>query len=170
MKEIELLQAQIEKLDAKEFDLGAWKQYTVVLLSRIFGEHDPRISQVKKIEFDYSSWSMRATTGKTSHMDSLKKLAREVLQASIDELNAFGLPEQGDRKISLEVISGALEEELKVSQIRKIKTLITSNLDQEIRKIELMELMKSFDAGFANHFVLNILTHPAVAKAMQEEG
>ena len=56
MKEIELLQAQIEKLNKKDFDLDAWKQYTVVLLSRIFGEHNPKIHQVEKIEYLQKAW------------------------------------------------------------------------------------------------------------------
>ena len=89
MKEVELLQAQMDKLKAKDFDLDAWKQYTVVLLSRIFGEHNPKIRQIEKIEYDFSSWSLRDTSGKSAYMETCKKLGREVLQASIDELNAF---------------------------------------------------------------------------------
>lgn len=169
MKEIELLQAQIDKLNNKDFDLDAWKQYTVVLLSRIFGEHNPKIRQVEKIEYDFSSWSLRDTSGKSAYMETCKKLGREVLQASIDELNAFGLPEKerGEDMVPLEVITRALEEELKVSQFRKIKELVTSDLDPEIKKKELLEMIKGFDAGFSDHFVLNILTHPDLARALK---
>ena len=41
MKEIKLLEQQLEKLQEKDFDLDAWKQYMVVLFARIFGENSP---------------------------------------------------------------------------------------------------------------------------------
>ena len=170
MKEIELLQAQIDKLGAKDFDLDAWKQYTVVLLSRIFGENNPKIRQIEKIEYDFSSWSLRDTSGKSAYMDSCKKLGKEVLLASIDELNAFGLPEieKGEPVIPLKVITEALEEELKISEFRKIKALVTSDLDPEIKKKELQEMMKGFGKDFSTHFVLNILTHPELAERLKD--
>jgi len=169
MKEIELLQEQIDKLKARDFDLDAWKQYTVVLLTRIFGEKDPRIRQIEKIEYDFSSWSLRDTTGKSAYMETCKKLGREVLQASIDELHAFGLPEISEERtvISLEVIVQALEDDLKVSQFRKIRDLVTSDLDPGIKKKELLEMIRTFDEGFSEHFVLNILTHPETVKAFR---
>ena len=159
MKEVELLQAQIDKLTAREFDLEAWKQYTVVLLSRIFGENNPKVRQIAKIEYDFSSWSLRDTTGKSAYMDTCKKLGREVLQASIDELNAFGLPEieAGPTMVPVEVIVQALEEELKISQFRKIRSVITSDLDLEIKKKELQALLKDLDKGFSDHFFINLL-------------
>ena len=54
MKEIKLLEEQIGKLESKNFDLEAWKQYTIVLLARIFGDNNQKIQQVEKIEYDYS--------------------------------------------------------------------------------------------------------------------
>lgn len=169
MKEIELLQAQIDKLNNRDFDLDAWKQYTVVLLSRIFGENNPKVHQIDKIEYDFSSWSLRDTTGKSAYMETCKKLGREVLQASIDELHAFGLPElkEGPRTVPVEVIIRALEEELKISQFRKIKAIVTSDLDIEIKKKELLEMIRSFDAGFSDHFVLNLLTDPELTTALK---
>ncbi len=37
-KEIQLLKTQIEKLERKDFDLEAWKNFTVVILGRILGK------------------------------------------------------------------------------------------------------------------------------------
>lgn len=169
MKEVELLQAQIDKLASRDFDLDAWKQYTVVLLSRIFGEHNPKVKQIGKIEYDFSSWSLRDTTGKSAYMDTCKKLGREVLQASIDELNAFGLPEKeaGPSMVPVEVIVQALEEELKISQFRKIRSIITSDHDAEIKKKELQALLKELDKGFSDHFFIHLLIHPDLARALK---
>ena len=36
-KEIKILAAQIEKLNSKNFDFEAWKKYSLLTLSRIFG-------------------------------------------------------------------------------------------------------------------------------------
>lgn len=169
MKETGLLQAQIDKLDKKEFDLDAWKQYTVVLLARIFGEHDPKIKQIEKIEYDFSSWSLRDTSGKSAYMETCKKLGREVLQASIDELKAFGLPDkkEKDNSIPFEVLESALEEELKISQFRKLKALIIEEEDQEEKKKKLKDLIQSFEKDFSENVVLSILSNPGVKKIIE---
>ena len=91
-KEIQLLEQQIDKLGSKDFDLSAWKKYTVIILARIFGEKNEKIRQIEKLEFEFSSWSLRDASGNESYEEGTKKLAREILQASIDELNLFGLP------------------------------------------------------------------------------
>lgn len=169
MKETELLQAQIDKLNNKEFDLDAWKQYTIVLLARIFGEHDPKIRQIEKIEYDFSSWSLRDTSGKSAYMETCKKLGREVLLASVDELKAFGLPDkkEKDNSIPIEVIQTSLEEELKIAQYRKLQSIILTDKDLEEKKKELTDLIKSLDKGFAEQVLLGILSHPDLAKAFE---
>ena len=78
-KEIDLLKAQIDKLNAKGFDLDAWKKYTIIILARIFGENTQKIKQIDSIEYDYSSWSLRDTTGSNSYLDTCKKLGKEIL-------------------------------------------------------------------------------------------
>jgi len=165
MKEISLLKAQMDKLDQKDFDLEAWKQYTVVLLSRIFGAGNPKIEQVEKIEYDYSSWSLRDTSGKSAYLETCKKLGREILQASIDELEAFGVPsgKVDDSAISTDAIISALEEELKVSQIRQLTEIISSDKKPAIKKKEIQTLIKSFEKGFAEKVLTGILSHPALS-------
>ena len=52
MKDINLLEEQIAKLTSKEFDFRAWKQYSIILLSRIFGDEDQKVKQISKLEID----------------------------------------------------------------------------------------------------------------------
>ena len=85
-KEIELLKEQIKKLDVKNFDLEAWKKYTIVLLARIFGDDSQKIKQIENIEYDYSSWALRYTSGISSYLNTCKKLGKEILDASISEI------------------------------------------------------------------------------------
>ena len=49
-KSIEVLEEQIRKLDAKEFDLNAWKNFTTLLLERIFGRQSKKIEAIQKLE------------------------------------------------------------------------------------------------------------------------
>jgi hypothetical protein len=168
MKEIKLLQDQIEKLNRKEFDLDAWKQYTVVLLARIFGEHDPKIKQIEKIEYDFSSWSLRDTSGKSAYMETCKKLGREVLEASVDELKAFGLPDKQakpEKSIPVESLIHALEEELKISQYRELVRLIVSESDQDEKIKKLKELIGKFEKSFSENVLLSFLADEKVQDA-----
>ncbi|MCB0805703.1 MAG: hypothetical protein KDC05_07870 [Bacteroidales bacterium] len=165
MKEIKLLESQLEKLNKKDFDLEAWKQYTVVLLARIFGEYDPKIKQIEKIEYDFSSWALRDTTGKSAYMETCKKLGREVLQASIDELKTFGVPDKDipeKKAVPVEVIIESLEDELKISQLRKLSEIVNSEIDQNEKRKKLLNLVKSLDEKFSDNFILNLFTNPSL--------
>ncbi len=88
-KEISILKKQIERLEVKDFDLEAWKKFTIVMLARIFGNTSEKIRQIESIEYEYSSWSLRDTSGSSEYLESCKKLGRKILEASIEELETF---------------------------------------------------------------------------------
>jgi len=162
MKEIKLLEDQIEKLEIKAFDLDAWKQYTIVLLARIFGENNQKIKQIEKIEYDYSSWALRDTSGSTSYLETCKKLGKEILLASIDELKALGLPEKNiatDNSIPVEVIISALESELKVSQYKEIIAVVNSDTDKETKIKQISKKLESYGKSVMNKILPAILSH-----------
>lgn len=166
MKEIKLLEEQIGKLESKKFDLEAWKQYTIVLLARIFGDNNQKIQQVEKIEYDYSSWALRDTSGSSAYLETCKKLGREILQASIDELKAFGLPDHNQPTqdhVPIDIILNSLEDDLKVSQFRKLKSIINHEKSSEDKKKEIKELLKDLQKDDTLNIVLNILSNPVLA-------
>ena len=161
MKEIKLLEEQIDKLKLKDFDLEAWKQYTIVLLARIFGDNNQKIQQIEKIEYDYSSWALRDTSGSSSYLETCKKLGKEILQASIDELKTFGLPDlnkSSQNHVPVEVLINALEDDLKVSQFRKLKSIINVEKSIEEKQKEIKELLKDLDKDGALNVLFNILS------------
>ena len=163
MKDIKLLEDRIKELDAKGFDLDAWKQYTIILLGRIFGEDNQKIKEVKKIDYDYSSWALRDTSGKTSYLETCKKLGKEILEASIDELKAFGVPvKTGTNNIPVEVIIESLESELKVSQYKDVVSIINSEKEKQVKFRDLKKYLKNLDDGSFQTIVLNILSHPGL--------
>lgn len=160
MKEIKILEEQINKLDSKNFDLEAWKQYSIVLLARIFGDNNQKIHQIEKIEYDYSSWSLRDTSGSSEYLETCKKLGKEILQASIDELNTFGLPESagsGQGLIPVDVLLTAFEDDLKVSQFRKLKSIVNSQKSVDKKKTEIEDLLKNLQKDDLLNILLNIL-------------
>ncbi len=169
MKELKLLEQQLEKLNDKDFDLDAWKQYTVVLLARIFGEKNQKIKQIEKIEYDFSSWALRDTRGKSEYLETCKKLGREVLQASIDELEAFGLPDtqqEKEQSFPSKIIIEALEDDLKISQLRQLLEIVNSNKNSGEKKNEIKTLIKSTDKEFPENFIMNLFSNPSLTNKL----
>jgi hypothetical protein len=160
MNEIKLLEGQIKKLESSDFDLKAWKQYTILILERIFGGDNIKIKQIERIEADYSSWSLRDASGKSSHMETCKRLGKEILQAAIDEISLLGIPDdklQANDSFPLKVISNALESELKVAQIRELIALINNNADPVKRRNEVTSKLNEFGVNCSSSILATIL-------------
>lgn len=169
-KEIELLRQQINKLDNKEFDLKAWKNYTNILLERIFGENTHKLKQINAIEYDYSSWSLRDSTGAASNLDMCKKLGREIIEASIAELENFGLPEKmAEEKeyIDTGIFTEALEDELKGSQVKELKKIIKEIDDIHERNKLMKEKLTSYGSNSSTTILAAVLSHPDVRKKIE---
>jgi hypothetical protein len=164
-KEIQLLQIQIDKLKNKDFDLDAWKKSTIIILARIFGENNLKIKQIEGIEYDYSSWSLRDTTGFNTYLDSCKKLGKEILQASVDELETLGLPknEASSDEFFL-VITGALQDELKGMQVREINQILSSGENPEVKRTLILEKLKEYGSDSSHDILSNILTSQPMIK------
>ncbi len=170
-KQIKILRQQIEKLDNKGFDLEAWKNYTIVLLARIFGENNQKIKQIEKLDYEYSSWSLRDTSGFSSYLQTCKKLGREILEASIDEIENFGLPELSEKsseKIDISVIMDAMEDELKGSQYKEIIKLLKSDLNQEEKKRQLFEKLKDYGWETSGNILISILMNEEIVDLIKE--
>jgi len=158
-KEISILKKQIERLEIKDFDLEAWKKFTIVMLARIFGDTSEKIRQIESIEYDYSSWSLRDTSGSSSYLESCKKLGRKILEASIEELEAFGLPEtSNDDDRFFVLIIDSLQDELKGSQFRDLKKIILKTKNAEELKNKVREILNDYDTGVPVDILTSILT------------
>ncbi len=168
-KEISLLRKQIEKLNAKGFDLEAWKKYTIVLIARIFGDHSAKIRQIESIEYEYNSWALRDTNGQSEYLETCKKLGREILEASIDELEAFGLP---DTKIEgsafFDLIMASMGDELKGSQMKEVKDVLLSAEDTNAKVDKIIELLKSYGTDVAPSTLAKILSDPLFIKELSK--
>lgn len=144
-KQIALLEEQIEKLEQKNFDLTAWKTHTSIILARIFGEESQKIKQIEKLEYEYNSWALRDTTGHSAYLDSCKKLGREILEASINEIEVLGTPDKHSDepgKMDISVILDALDDELKGSQYKALIKTLKSEMNADEKKRLVHEIVR----------------------------
>ena len=168
-KEIQILEQQIEKLDTKDFDLKAWKKYTIVILSRIFGMKSEKVRLVEKLEYEFSSWSLRDASGNESYEEGTKKLAREILQAAIDELKAFGLPDTPEEQSDDTIIDflNILLDELKGSQVKKLRTIIKSKESKGEKQRMIKEILEEIGEYGAYDVLTAMLMHPVAIKILK---
>ncbi|MCK3685719.1 hypothetical protein [Maribellus sp. YY47] len=141
-KEIALLKEQLASLDEPKFDLEAWKNHTLIFLERIFGKDSTKLKLIRDLRYDYSSWNLRDTAaiGKTKDKDPVKMQAREILEATIMELEKLGLP--GDTSEHQKVWE-LLEDELTGRQVKEIETLLKSEISDKAEKIgEILEKLE----------------------------
>lgn len=141
-KEISLLKEQLARLDEKKFDLEAWKNHTLIFLERIFGKDNSKLKLIQALHYDYSSWNLRdtAASGKTKDQDPVKMQAREILQATILELEKLGLPrgEKEQQKIWL-----LLQDELTGKQVKEVETILKSADNEKAKKIgKILEILE----------------------------
>jgi hypothetical protein len=161
---IKVLQDQIDKLEARDFDLNAWKNFTILLLERIFGQNTKKIDAIHRIKYDQGSWVLRDETGYTNSIEACKKLGREILEEAIVEVGAFGPPEETGNTIPFEVVLNALQDELTGSQFREIKNALEEKRQiKDLKKI-LMTKLKGFGSDSVYAIVANILSHEEVMK------
>ncbi len=168
-KQIELLSLQIEKLNQKNFDLTAWKTQTAILLARIFGEDNQKIKQIEKLEYEYNSWSLRDTSGHSAYLDSCKKLGREILEASINEIEALGVPEQQEEqtgKMDTNVVLNALNDELKGSQYKSLLKTLKSNINADEKKRLVNEIIREIDAETNRAILESILLNERFVESL----
>jgi hypothetical protein len=132
--EIALLKEQIERLNEKNFDLEAWKNHTLIFLERIFGKDNSKIRMIKELTYDFSSWSLRdtAAAGKTKDKDPVRDQAREILNATIAELESLGLPQEKKEKAKVWEL---LQDELTGKQVREIENILKSEEKDKTEKI-----------------------------------
>lgn len=142
-KQIQLLNELLSRLDKKPFDLQSWKTNAIMILGRIFGENSRKTEMVKAIQPDFSSWSLRDTTGKISQMDECRKMGREIIEAAISELESFGVP--GTAAPSGNQVMTALEEYVTVKQSKEIAEILKSDQSAPDKVIKIKELLNGLD-------------------------
>ena len=155
MKEIELLKNQISKLNDKAFDLDAWKINTINLFERFFGVNTTKIKQINELKYDFSSWSLRDTSGT---QDSIKKKAKVIVNAAIYEIENFGLEKRTSTKDDLsDKILEVLSDELKGSQFKMLKEIVNTIKNSEKKSEKLKNLLDELQVDTKELILTNII-------------
>lgn len=154
-KEITLLKQQIERLDEQRFDLSAWKNRTILFLERIFGNDSPKLKMISDLHYDYSSWSLRDTAagGSAKDKDPVRIQAKDILEATIAELEMLGLPKEKEEQYKLKEL---LEDELTGKQMKEIKLLLQSEKSDKTE--DLIKILESLPKEKLAAILANLLT------------
>jgi hypothetical protein len=81
----EILGELLADIDCRTFELEAWKQKAILVLKRIFGDTDEKITLVENLHYDFSSWSLRDSSGGKSS-DKVKETAHKIIEAALLEV------------------------------------------------------------------------------------
>ena len=170
-KEIKLLEQQINRLNDKGFDLEAWKKYTIIIIARIFGSADEKIRQVEQLESDFSSWSLRDASGNESYEERTKKLAKEILTAAIDEIKVFGISAdtENNQDKNLSAILNIILDELKGSQVKQLKSILSSRQSKVEKQRKIKELLEDMGENGAYTVLTSVLMYSDMAKMIGKE-
>jgi len=136
--EIKLLRQQISSLEERKFDLEAWKSHTLIFISRIFAASSEHARLIRDLKYDYSSWSLRDTSGGTQQTDPVRKRALEILEAAITELETFGSPL---KSASSSKILELFQKELTGKEMDELQRILT--LPEREKKEELKTFMNA---------------------------
>jgi len=140
-KYLKLLDKQIEKLSAKDFDLDAWKSSASHVIGLIFGANDPKIKEIDKLKIDYSSWALRDSSSTYKPVETCKKMGREIMEMAKDEIDLLGVEIKQDKnhEILEKVLSSSQYEKFNTSNdVDKIRGEVLKSLSKE----KLIELVK----------------------------
>ena len=83
------------------------------------------------------------------------------MRAAIEELEFFGLPDEVIKRQQeplKKVLLGALEEELKIAQLRELKVLLNADLKIEEMKKQVIEKLNGYDHEMIPNILAGILT------------
>ncbi len=172
-KTVGILKSRIEKLENENFDLEAWKAGTLVILERIFGPDSQKAREIEKIKYEQSSWALRDAKGSERLIDSCKRRGEEVLRAAIEELQYLGTEEDKlgkQKEIFRNVILGALENELKIAQLRELRQLLDSDIEEKEKRAKVIELLNSYGHDVVPNMLGSILVHPMTKELALSDG
>lgn len=132
--EIELLRQQIASIDTKKFDLEAWKAPTLMFISRIFGATSEHVRQIRELKYDYSSWTLRDTSGGGQLTDPVRVRAKEILEAAISELQKLGVPRVTDKASG---ILDSFRKELTGKEMQDLEKILLLNESDKRQALKL---------------------------------
>lgn len=167
-KAIKWIENQMKKLETPDFDFEVWETSTCLMLDTLFGKDNPLTQRLLNLDNTFNSWSLRDATGNESYEERSKKMATEILQSAIDEIQILGLEDSHlGKETALNDILAIILDEMKGSQIKKLKQVFTSDTQEDEKRRQVGDIVR--ESGESNTILVNILMHPALVSMIKTE-
>ncbi|MCT4591295.1 MAG: hypothetical protein N4A71_25980 [Carboxylicivirga sp.] len=150
-----LLENQLKQIDERDFDFNSWKKATVLLTSSCFGANSAQVDALQKIDYAYSSWTLRDEQGTT---DPIKNECRTTLLTIINEFKIKLDNDSSDNSKAevnnLNFLWLTLEDELTGASLKKLKSLLTQ---ANVSSDEVETFLKELPSQTLVNIILNSL-------------
>lgn len=165
---IQLIEKQKNKLNDPAFDLELWKVTSLHLMDRIYGKGSEKAAFIKQLKIDFSSWSLRDSSGKNTGIEACKKQALEILNSTIDEITILGIPEKPVSNLLglIDKITVAVESELNHKQIDEIQEILKSEASKSDIQLRLEGKFKEFGNQVVPALLSRLLQIKEIANAI----
>ena len=134
---VKILRKRIAKLDVDDFDLEAWKEVTMSVLTKVLQAEDYRLRRIDELKVDYGSWALRDATSSYNPLATAKKKGRELLESIVEEL------ENNPNMVLADILPPALLDEINIG---KSKSELIAMLGRE-KKDTLVESLAALLAS-----------------------
>lgn len=165
-KAIKWIENQLKKLESPDFDFEVWETSTCLMLDTLFGNDNPFSQRLLNLDNTFNSWSLRDATGNESYEERSKKMAAEILQSAMDELEIMGKHEKN--RIPHQQMNDLLNtifDELKGSQVRILKQVLQTEINPEEKMRRISDILR--EAGNENYLLTSLLLHPYIAELLK---
>ncbi len=144
------IQERSDKLDQKPFDWVAWKRGTLLVLQNIFGKDSAYYKQLAETDYEYSSWSLRDTSGSS---DSVKSSCLDLLDICRTDL----LSQQEGSVSTKEKMAKLLGQYLTGSQISNIMEVVHSEAPPHQKNEQIGEILKAFSPELSTKVLIDLI-------------
>ncbi len=139
-----------DKLDQKPFDWVAWKRGTLLVLQNIFGNENAYYKQLAETDYEYSSWSLRDTSGSS---DPVKSSCLDLLDICRTDL----MSHQEGSVSTKEKMAKLLSQYLTDSQISKIMEVVQAEVPPHQKNEEIGEILKAFSPELSTKVLIDLI-------------
>lgn len=137
--EVALLTERLNKLDDSHFDWAAWKRGTLLVLEKIFGKESIYVNELMRTDYEYSSWSLRDTSGSG---DPVKASCKELLQICITDVNNRPDDDAAAAAIAKEVTEVTLRQFLDKESVDNLSAIANAESPEMEKEEQIMALLK----------------------------
>lgn len=148
---IALLQDRKARLGHKPFDWNAWKKGTLLVLNSLFGEESYYFRELSAIDYQYSSWSLRDTSGSG---DPVKASCAELLDICMVEVQH----QQPNLASTRQLLETVLKKYLSQSLLEQIRETLGKDVPPFEKEEQVVNLIQQTDSRTVHKILAELIT------------